>query len=135
LFMLLSFSLSIYIKDKSYTFYALYNLFLALYVFTKNDWFYTFMGDRFGIDFNNENVLSVQHYFNWYIQVVFYSLYFMFAICFLDFDKLLVRSYKRIRSILLLLFSISTLFLVFCIGYGNHAWFRVYFVYVFVPFM
>lgn len=112
LFLVLSTSLYIYTKEKSFKYYALYNFTLIIYLISKGETVYHFVLNIFSSFFSKQDLVYFFEHFNWYIQVIFYNLYFLFCINFLDLDKKLKIAVKRIKKILLALFVFFTVFLV-----------------------
>ncbi|NHN24503.1 sensor histidine kinase [Flavobacterium jejuense] len=125
LFIIVSTSIYFYTREKSFKYYVYYSTFLLIYLATKDLTVYAFLNK-----YVNHDVII---HFNWLIQVVFYSFYFIFALYFLDFEKFLPKMFKIVR---LFLFSLIVLFFVFALLSIHYHLYNVFFklfAYLFLP--
>lgn len=134
LFLVLSTSLFLYTKDKSFKYYAFYNFTLILYVLSKKEFIYHYFVDNIlGQFFNKEDATSFSKFMNWYIQIIFYDFYFIFSIYFLDLNqtlKTITNVIIRLLNVVLVCFSI--LFLI-TYKYNNFSLFFQLFQCVYLP--
>ncbi len=113
LFLVLSSVLYFYSKEKSFKYYAVYNIGVFLYLLTKTEKLYHLIQNDFlSKILNAETANALLLHFNWMIQVFFYSIYFVFALYFLDFEKFLPHVVSRLKKIFL---TINIFFLTLCI--------------------
>jgi two-component system NarL family sensor kinase len=113
LFLVLSICLHIYTKEKSFKYYAYYNVTILFYLLTKKEPIYYYLLDVFQSVFNPSDANLFFNHLNWYVQVVFYNFYFIFSIYFLDLDRLFnVLSIKIIKILSFLWAFFSIIFLV-----------------------
>ena len=73
-------------KIKSFKYYAAYTLFLGLY-----------MGLKLSGEYTSLNLRETGWYPNWYLQLLYNCLYFIFAASFLNLEKHLPRLNQNIR--------------------------------------
>ena len=133
LFVIIGTAMFIYLREKSFKFYGLYCFFLLIYVFSGNDF------NSFGL----EKLLALYvgtiksqtffYIFDSYLQIIFYSIYSIFALYFLDLDKL-NRSYfnkiiKIIKSGMLLFFLLG----IVCYLLNNEALYTNLFMFMYLP--
>lgn len=113
LFLVLSSVLFLYSKQTSFKYYAVYNVGVFLYLLTKGENLYYALKDNslFNI-FDAETVSALRMQFNWMIQVFFYSIYFLFALYFLDFQKFSPNVIPKLKKVFL---SVNVLFFGLCI--------------------
>lgn len=127
IYFLLCFGIYFQSKQKSFLFYGLYNLCLLSYIVTKSP----FLQEHLLIVYQQSKFSS----FNWFIQVLYNSLLFLFYREFLDlkiyFPKFNVVLY---RYLVIQIVSASLLF-GYTILSNNHAVFQNYFFFVFIPLM
>lgn len=114
LFLVLSISLHLYTKDKSFKYYAFYNFTLILYVLTKKEWIYYYFVDTILSQFfTKQDAVIFSKFINWYIQIVFYNFYFIFSIYFLDLHVFIEKTTNQIIKFLTtILVAFSILFLI-----------------------
>ncbi|SMC36909.1 sensor histidine kinase [Moheibacter sediminis] len=113
LFLVLSSVLYVYSRQTSFKYYAVYNVGVFLYLLTKGERLYYGLKDNslFNI-FDAETVGALRIHFNWMIQVFFYSVYFLFALYFLDFQKFSPRIIPRLKKVFLV---VNIIFFSLCI--------------------
>ena len=109
-FVIISGVIFVFVKDKSFKYYALYNLFLLLYLLSRNDEFYDQFQNAVGYFLGSHNAEVFTQIFNFYIQIIFYTFYSLFALYFLDLNK---RNKKYFNNVLWLLKFLVVLFLFF----------------------
>ena len=98
LFFIISGVIFIYIREKSFKYYALYNVFLGIYILSRNDHYYygfeNFVA-RFLGKSDAENFTYIACLF---LQIVFYNFYCRFALYFLDLDKHTKKYFNKIMA-------------------------------------
>lgn len=70
LFVIISGVIFVFVKDKSFKYYALYNLFLLLYLLSRNDEFYDQFQNAVGYFLGSHNAEVFTQIFNFYIQII-----------------------------------------------------------------
>ncbi|WP_130733929.1 sensor histidine kinase [Flavobacterium sp. J27] len=125
LFTVISGCIYFFTKEKSFKYYVFYGTFLLAYLSTKEERIYSYL-----LQFVSEELLL--HY-NWLIQVIFYSFYFIFALYFLDFQKFLPKVFQKVR---LFLFSVIIFFILLTLFSIQYHWYTLFFktfTYLFLP--
>lgn len=99
LFLIISGVIFIYIREKSFKYYALYIIFLLTYLLSRNDYFY-YAFENFIARFLTQNNAEIFTYIAClFLQIVFYNYYCRFALHFLDLDKHIRKYFNRIMRI------------------------------------
>lgn len=135
LFLVISSVVFIIAKEKSFKYYALYNIFLMIYIISRYDpvydGFQNFMAQFLGPK-NADVFVSIA---NLLIQVFFYSLYAIFVLYFLD----LYRHTKRyFKIVIFFLRSINVFFVaaaVVCYFLNDDNLFKGLYTFLFIPSM
>ena len=123
---LISGIISYHSREKSFKYYAFYSFFLLLYLFFKSPYEIPFLISMYESRFSS---------LNWYVQVIYNCIYFLFFISFLDVKVYHLKVYTFIRRVVGIAFTISTLlFLGTLISNSVHI-FAVFFKYLFTPVM
>lgn len=112
-------------KQKSFLYYGLYNFFLLTYLITKSP----FLSPTLIPFLKSHNWAS----YNWYSQVVYNSLLFLFYRAFLDLDLHHPRFDRLLQRYLWIQLSGATLLFLFTLYSGQHRIFTQFFMYVFIP--
>ncbi len=112
-------------KQKSFLYYGLYNFFLLTYVFTKNPFFY----EEIVVPFAHCRFSS----YNWFSQVLYNSMLFMFYRAFLDMKLHYPKFDKALHRFLILQVGLATILFGYTILSHNHAVFKNYFLFFFIP--
>ena len=112
-------------KQKSFLYYGLYNFFLLTYVFTKNPFFY----DEIVVPFAQSQFSS----YNWFSQVLYNSMLFMFYRAFLDMKLHYPKFDMTLHRFLVFQVSLATVLFTYTIVSENHAVFKTYFLFFFIP--
>lgn len=134
LFLVLSISLHLYTKDKSFKYYAFYNFTLILYVLTKKEWIYYYFVDTILSQFFvKEDAVSFAKFINWYIQVVFYNFYFIFSIYFLDLNKFIKTITDRIIKFLTIILVLFSVLFFITFRYNKFEFFFEAFQFLYLP--
>ncbi len=95
LFIIVSGVIFLYLREKSFKYYGLYNIFLIIYVISRSDdIYYGFQELMIRLLGRTDGIVFVQ-ILNFFIQIVFYSFYSVFAFYFLDFEKNAKKYFKR----------------------------------------
>lgn len=135
LFIIISSVIFIYLRANSFKYYALYNIFLIIYVLSRSDGIYDSFEGFMMRFLGHANAIVFTQIVNFLIQIVFYTFYTIFALYFLDLDR---RTKKFFGRVMLFLKFISVLFLVFAVlSYilKNSDLFVSLYLYIFVPLM
>lgn len=99
LFLIISGVIFIYIRERSFKYYALYIVFLLTYLLSRNDYFY-YAFEHFIARFLTQNNAEIFTYIAClFLQIVFYNYYCRFALHFLDLDKHIRKYFNRIMRI------------------------------------
>lgn len=134
LFLVLSASLFLYTKDKSFKYYTLYNFTLILYVLSRSEINYNFfINNVLSSFFNHKDATYFFKFLNWYIQVIFYNFYFIFSIYFLDLNEVIPRTTTRIIKILMALLLFFTILLILTFYSKNYELFFAFFQFLYLP--
>lgn len=134
LFFVLSASLYVYTKDKSFKYYTLYNFTLILYVLSKNEINYRYFIDNvLSHFFDHKSANYFFKFLNWYIQIIFYNFYFIFSIYFLDLDKVIPKITNRIIKLLMALLLFFTILFVTTFYSKNYTLFFALFQFLYLP--
>ncbi|MFN2262025.1 MAG: sensor histidine kinase [Psychroflexus sp.] len=111
-------------KDLSFKYYAVYALFLCLYLFMKQP-------------FENELINSIYgsswKILNWYFQVIYNCIYFIFFIKFLSLREHLGKFSKFIDRFVLVAFSSASLIFILSLVFEKPEIFDKFYVYIFTP--
>jgi sensor histidine kinase YesM len=114
-------------KQKSFLYYGLYNFFLLTYVFTKTP---------FHIDEIVKPLISSPFAsYNWFSQVIYNSMLFMFYRAFLDMNIHFPRFDRLLHRFLIIQISVASSLFAYTIISNNHKVFDYYFLFVFIPIM
>lgn len=126
IYCVLSFFIYLQSKIKVFQYYALYNFFLLIYIFTKSPSSLVF---DFLIDTNNE-----YNNFNWYIQIIYNCLLGVFYKEFLDFKFHFPKFNKILSRYFLIQIIISSLLFIWSFfGWQEH--YKVFYYFGFLPFI
>lgn len=135
LFIIVSGVLYLYLKSQSFKYYAIYNIFLLIYIFSRLDESYDsfvnfialFLGER------NANVFTEIACF--FIQIGFYNFYAVFAFYFLDLQRHKKNFFSIVIKTLKTIGIFFFLFGVFCYFLKNsNLYFDVY-TFFYIPVM
>lgn len=135
LFIIVSAVIFLYIKDKSFKHYVLYNVFLSLYILSRNDLYYDQFTYFIGFITGYENSLNFTKIFNFYIQVIFYCFYCLFALYFLDLNRHLKKYFYKVRQILKAIVIAFTIFGVICFILKDPKFYKYLYAFLFLPIM
>ena len=97
------------IKEESFKYYALYNIFLIVYVLSRNGVICNSARDQFAKVMSVQSAEIVMDIVSFYIQILFYIMYSVFALKFLDLEKHIPKYYSALIS----LFKIFAVFYLF----------------------
>jgi sensor histidine kinase YesM len=114
-------------KQKSFLYYGLYNFFLLTYIYTKTP----FHIEEIVKPLANSPFAS----YNWFSQVIYNSMLFMFYRAFLDMKVHFPKFDKLLHRFLIIQVSIASLLFAYTIITNNHLIFNNYFLFVFIPSM
>lgn len=135
LFIIISSAIFIYTRDKTFKFYALYNIFLTFYVLSRNEPNFSNF-ENFVVQFiGTENANVFVEILNFYIQIVFYSFYSLFALYFLDLNKHRKKFFKSAVRLLEILPTIFFIFGIICFFLRNSSLYLSSFTFLYLPAM
>lgn len=133
LFIIISGVIFIYLRANSFKYYALYNLFLGIYIISRDDTYYAILEAFITPFFSAENRSIFLYIFFLFVQVVFYSFYSIFTLYFLDLDKHTKKFFTR----LVLLFRILVVFFfllgIVCYFFDKKSLYFHFYTFVFIP--
>jgi sensor histidine kinase YesM len=114
-------------KQKSFLYYGLYNLFLLSYVNIKNPFFFEAI----------YNFLQTHHLasYNWFSQVIYNSMLFLFYRAFLDLEVHYPKFNRVLYRFLVIQVVVASLLFFYTIVTGNFRAFDIAFIYAFIPVM
>lgn len=125
-FLLISSMLFIRVNQKVYLFYALYVLFLLLYISLRNP--YGFFLDGFA----DTNFFNVG---NWYVQIIYHFFYFKFGIEFLSVKKNSKSFYNLVDKVLIGILLVGTLVALLDFFIFNSSFTFQFYTYIHLPFI
>ncbi|WP_027378017.1 sensor histidine kinase [Kaistella palustris] len=135
LFIIISSVIFVYLREKSFKYYVLYNLCLVIYVLSRSDNYYLATQNFFARFLGQMNAEIFLQILNFYIQIVFYTFYSIFALYFLDLDKRARRFFTKVLSILRFL---TLLFLILgglCYFLKNPVLYISFYTFLYLPVM
>lgn len=100
LFLIVSGLIFIYIHEKSFKYYALYNLFLGIYILSRNDYYYNSFESFVARYLGHNDAVNFTYIACLFLQIVFYNFYCRFALYFLDLDKHIKKYFTKIMEII-----------------------------------
>lgn len=135
LFIIVSGVIFLYLREKSFKYYGLYNIFLIIYVLSRSEDVYNGFQGLLTRIFGQYDALVLIRILNFFIQVVFYSFYSIFAFYFLDLDKYAKKYFKRAYLVIKYLAYLFLGFAVLTFAMKNSDLFVTLYLYIFVPVM
>lgn len=123
---LISGMISYYSKEKSFQYYTAYSFFLLIFLLLKVP---------YEVPVRDAIYDSRWSTLNWYVQVIYNCIYFLFFIQFLDVKKYYYKVFRFIRRVVLVSFTVSTLLWVGTLITNTGAIFSKFFQFVFTPVM
>lgn len=135
LFIIISAVIFIYLREKSFKYYVLYNICISLYVLSRNDEYYDQFVYFVGFFLGKENSVIFTKIFNFYIQVVFYSFYCLFALYFLDLNKHIKKYFTTVLKVLQSLAVVFTLSGILCYFLKTPEIYKMLYAFLFLPVM
>lgn len=100
LFFIVSGVIFIYIREKSFKYYAFYNIFLGIYILSRNDDYYYGFENFMARFLSQNNAVIFTYIACLFLQIVFYNFYCRFALYFLDLDKHTKKYFTKIMGIM-----------------------------------
>ncbi|MGZ8564566.1 MAG: sensor histidine kinase [Kaistella sp.] len=135
LFIIVSGVIFLYLREKSFKYYGLYNIFLIIYVLSRSDDVYNgFQGLLTQVLGHSDALVFIQ-ILNFFIQVVFLSFYSIFAFYFLDLDKVTGKYFTRAKWVVQFMAYLFFGFAVLSYAMKNSDIFITLFLYFYVPVM
>ena len=135
LFIIISGVIYMYLKANSFKYYALYNIFLVVYVLSRLDANYNSVVDLFSSVMGKHSAEVLMEILCLYIQICFYHFYTIFALHFLDLDKHTKRFFPGVIKVLKTLLISFFITGVFCYFIGNDRLYLDLFAFVYIPVM
>lgn len=124
MFSIITASIGLYSKEKSFVYYSGYSFVLMCYIFLKSPYHLSF------VEFIYNSRLSS---LNWYLQSIYYSLYFFFFLYFLSINEYFKRLHLRYKQFIQLLIVISTLLFIVSVSLNSMGVFEAYYFYAYIP--
>lgn len=118
--------ISYYSREKSFQFYATYSFFLLIFLLFKTPYEIPFRDAMYDSRFSS---------LNWYVQVIYNCIYFLFFISFLDVKTYHYKIYKFIKRVVVIAFVISTAIFVSTLLFNAVHIFADFFKFIFTPVM
>ena len=118
--------ISYYSKEKSFQYYTAYSFFLLIFLLLKVPYEVPARDAIYGSRWST---------LNWYVQVIYNCVYFLFFIEFLDVKKYYYKISRFIRRVVAISFTVSTLLWVGTLITNTGAIFSQFFQFVFTPVM
>lgn len=133
LFVVISSVIFIFIRDKSFKYYALYNLTLIIYILSRNDIIYDGFVDYVAQFLGPDRALIFTSILCFFVQVCFYNLYVIFVMYFLDLHR---HTKKYFATIIKLVRFLTVFFFVaafICYYYQNSDLYIKLFSFILLP--
>ena len=135
LFIIISSVIFIYLREKSFKYYALYNIFLIIYLLSRYDSVYYGFENLLAGFIGTTNSKVFTEILNFFIQVIFYNLYSMFALYFLDLDKRVKKYFNKVVLTLRILGGLFFLFAVLSYVLKNSDLYILLYTFIYLPVM
>lgn len=135
LFIIVSGVIFLYLRDKSFKYYGLYNIFLIIYVLSRSDTVYYGFEDLLKPIFGSEDAEMITNILNFLVPIIFYTFYSIFAFYFLDFDKNAKKYFKRTKWVVKFMAYLFVGFAALCMAMRNSDLFVTLYLYIYVPVM
>lgn len=135
LFFIVSSVIYVYLREQSFKYYALFNIFLAVYVLSRNDEVYYALESFFSRFLGAEKGVLFTDILSFYTQIVFYNFYSFFALHFLDVDKLIKKFFLKVVRILKFLALFFMGLAVFCFFIHNSDLYVYSYLFLYLPVM
>ena len=135
LFIIISSVIFIFLREKSFQYYVLYNIFLVIYLLSRLDDIYYGFENLVATVIGNSNSIVLTEILNFFIQIIFYNLYSMFALHFLDLDKRAKKFFKKVVLTLKILGGLFFLFAILCYVLKNSDLYILLYTFIYLPVM
>ena len=135
LFIIVSSVIFLYLRDKSFKYYMLYNIFLLIYLLSRDDIFYNKFENSVANIIGTSNSEVLLHIINFFIQIVFYHFYSLFALYFLDLEKLKKKYFRSVTKILNILVAAFFIFAIITYLLKNSDLYVTLYTFVYLPVM
>lgn len=135
LFIIISSVIFIYLREKSFKYYLLYNLFLLVYLLSRHDSAYYGFEHLLAVFIGKANSEVFTEILNFFIQVIFYNLYSIFALYFLDLDKRVKKYFNKVILTLRILGGLFFLFGILCYVLKDSDLYIILYTFVYLPVM
>lgn len=133
LFIIVSGGIFIYVRKKSFKYYMLYNISLLIYLLSRNDHNYYAFESELGAFLGPQNAEVFTSILSYFIQVVFYHFYSIFALYFLDINKHLRKYFRIVVRSLRLLTAALLIAGIGCYILQDTSLYIAIFAFVFLP--
>ncbi|MCH8534058.1 MAG: histidine kinase [Flavobacteriaceae bacterium] len=124
IFSIITGSIGLYSKEKSFVYYSGYSFVLMCYIFLKSPYQLSFVEFIYNSRWSS---------LNWYLQSIYYSLYFFFFLYFLSINEYFKRLHLRYKQFIQLLIAVSTLLFIVSVGFNSIGVFEAYYFYAYIP--
>ncbi len=135
LFIIIGSVVFIFLREKSFKFYVLYNIFLIIYLLSRYDSVYYGFENVVAGFIGKKNSEVFTEILNFFIQVIFYNFYSVFALYFLDLDKRFKKYFNNVVLTLRILGGLFFLFGVMCYLLKDSDLYILLYTFVYLPVM
>lgn len=135
LFLVISSVVFIIAKEKSFKYYTLYNLFLILYILSRNDSVYDGFEHYVAGFLGVERATVFTGILSFLIQVFFYNLYVIFVLYFLDLNKHTKKYFNRVVRVIRVLTVFFIAVAIFSYLRKSSSVFQNFYTFLYIPSM
>lgn len=133
LFVIISGVIYIYLRKKSFKYYALYNLFLGIYIVSRDDHYFHQLEVFVNLFLSKENTVDFLYILFLFVQVVFYSFYSIFTLYFLDLDAHTKKFFKNLVLLFRVLVALFFILGIVCYFIDDQSLYFNLYTFLFLP--
>lgn len=133
LFILLSTVIFIFLHDRTFKFYALYNIFLLLYLLTRDEVIYKAVRGFLVVNLGEINAKNLLYVSVLYVQVLFYNFYTIFSLYFLDLNKSSKKFFRQVRQLVRLTNLLFLIIGIVALVIGVTRFYLYIYLFAYVP--
>jgi len=133
LFIVISSVIFIFIRDRTFKYYALYNFTLIIYILSRYNVIYDGFVRELSYSIGLEKAEILTRILTFFIQVVFYNLYVIFVLYFLDLHRHTKNYFKKIILLLRVLTVVFFFSGIICYYYQTPEFFIKLFSFIYIP--
>lgn len=135
LFIVISSILFIIAKEKSFKYYALYNIFLIIYIVSRYDTIYYGFQNYVGRFLGQENAGVFTANLAFLIQVFFYNLYAIFVLYFLDLNNHTKKYFKNVTIVIRIITLFFIIIAIISYFLESTDFFKGFYTFLYIPLM